>query len=102
MPTPIFEQLTAEHGFDPLEGIEWEELRAVGYREPVARARVSPSGPSIHDLPRYRARYGVYWGMWHVEKLHYMTEHIANYQVYRMFHSESAATKWADTMNRSE
>lgn len=99
MPTPIYDELTAEHGFDPLECIEWEELRAVGYRGPIARIQ---TGPSIYALPRYRARYWPMGNLWQVEKLHYLTEHIADYQFCRMFSSESEATEWADTMNEGE
>lgn len=99
MTTPIFDHLATEHGFDPLEGIEYADIRAIGHREPIARERVSPS---IHTLPRYRARYGPIWESWQVEKLHYMTEYIASYQVHRMFGTEADATEYADAMNRGE
>lgn len=100
MPTPIYDELTEENEFDPLEGIEWEELHTMGQREPVARVQVSR--PSIHDLPRYKARYDRACNWWQVDKLHYLTEFVASYQPQRIFRTEAEATEWADTMNRGE
>lgn len=98
MTTPLYDELTEEYEIDPLEGIEYEELRTWDGAT-VARARVSPN---VYDLPRYRATPEPDGQYWQIEQAQYIGQSMVVYHRIGTCPTEAEAAAYAAMMNGAE